>query len=188
LAVYSFARKSVVILIGLGANLASRAGPPATTIDAALGALESRGVIVVARSPFYESEPVPRSDQPWFVNAVARIKTVLGPVELLGCLHDVEFSFGRLRRERNEARPLDLDLLDYDGLLRNSADLLLPHPRLHERAFVLKPLLDVAPEWRHPILGLAAADLLAALPGEVRRVVRRLGASAGPRATDGPNA
>lgn len=161
-----------MILIGLGANLASHAGPPVTTIEAAVTALETLGVTAIARSPFYESEPVPRSDQPWFVNAVARLQTDMPPDDLLARLHDVERAFGRERRERNEARPLDLDLLDYDGIVRDEASLLLPHPRLHERAFVLKPLIDVAPAWRHPLLGRTAAELLAALPEEARQGVR----------------
>lgn len=161
-----------MILIGLGANLASRAGPPATTIAAALTALEALGATVVARSPLYESEPVPRSDQPWFVNAVAQLETRMTAEDLLAALHEVEFMFGRVRRERNEPRSLDLDLLDYDGILRDGARLVLPHPRLHERAFVLRPLVDIAPTWRHPVLGRTAVELLAALPEEARRVVR----------------
>jgi len=168
-----------VILIGLGANLASHAGPPATTIEAALSALATAGVTIVARSPFYESEPVPRSDQPWFVNAVARVETALGPDELLARMHEVERNYGRVRRERNAARTLDLDLLDCDGLVRNGPDLLLPHPRMHERAFVLKPLRDMAPMWRHPILGLTAAELLAALPEASRAAVRPSAKSGG---------
>jgi 2-amino-4-hydroxy-6-hydroxymethyldihydropteridine diphosphokinase len=163
-----------VILIGLGANLASHAGPPAITIEAALTEIESLGVTIVARSPFYESEPVPRSDQPWFVNAAARLQTDMAPDELLVRLHKIEHRFGRERRERNEARPLDLDLLDYDGLVRDAPTLRLPHPRLHERAFVLKPLIDVAPDWRHPLLGRTAAELLAALPEEAQQGTRRL--------------
>jgi 2-amino-4-hydroxy-6-hydroxymethyldihydropteridine diphosphokinase len=161
-----------VILIGLGANLASHAGPPAITIGAALTALETLGATAIARSPFYESEPVPRSDQPWFVNAVARLQTDIPPDALLARLHDVERIFGRVRRERNEARPLDLDLLDYDGIVREEESLRLPHPRLHERAFVLRPLIDVAPGWRHPVLGRTAAELLAALPEAAREGVR----------------
>jgi 2-amino-4-hydroxy-6-hydroxymethyldihydropteridine diphosphokinase len=141
-------------------------------MEAALTMLAAGGIAVVARSPFYESEPVPRSDQPWFVNAVARLRTGLAPEELLARLHDVEHAFGRERRERNEARPLDLDLLDYDGIVRQEAALHLPHPRLHERAFVLKPLADVAPAWRHPLLGRTAGELLAALPEEARHGTR----------------
>lgn len=166
-----------MIFIGLGSNLASEAGPPAATIEAALAQFTLYGITVVERSPFYESEPVPRSDQPWFVNAVVRVETALAPDDLLMRLHAIEHSFGRVRRERNEARTLDLDLLDYDGLVRNDERLILPHPRLHERAFVLKPLLDLDPSWRDPRSGRTAAEFLAALPDETRAVVRRLGDS-----------
>lgn len=168
-----------MILIGLGANLASHAGPPATTIDAALSALEAAGVTIVARSPLYESEPVPRSDQPWYVNGVAIVETRMAPEELLALLHDVEHRFGRVRRERNEARPLDLDLLGYDDTVRDGDELLLPHPRMHERAFVLMPLVDIAPQWRHPALGRTAKELLGTLPEEARRGVRRRPAAVG---------
>lgn len=166
-----------MIFIGLGSNLASEAGPPATTIESALAQFTLYGITVVERSPFYESEPVPRSDQPWFVNAVARVETALSPEYLLMRLHAIEHGFGRVRRERNEARTLDLDLLDYDGLIRGGERLVLPHPRLHERAFVLKPLLDLDPSWRHPQSDRTGAELLAALPIEARDVVRRLGDS-----------
>jgi 2-amino-4-hydroxy-6-hydroxymethyldihydropteridine diphosphokinase len=166
-----------VIFIGLGSNLASEAGPPATTIESALAQFTLYGITVVERSPFYESEPVPRSDQPWFVNAVARVETALSPDDLLMRLHAIEHSFGRVRRERNEARTLDLDLLDYDGLIRSGERLVLPHPRLHERAFVLKPLLDLDPSWRDPRSDRTAVELLTALPAVTRAVVRRLGDS-----------
>jgi len=76
----------------------------------------------------------------------------------------VERRFGRVRRDRNEPRVLDLDLLDYDGLVQRSGAAVLPHPRLHERAFVLLPLRDVAPQWRHPVLGRTVDELVAALP------------------------
>src|SRR6202000_2807351 len=107
---------------------------------------------------FHESEPVPRSDQPWFVNAVVRVETALMPDDLLSRLHAIEHGFGRVRRERNEARTLDLGLLDYDAFIREDDDMLLPLPRLHERAFFLKPLLDLAPDWHHPILNRKASD------------------------------
>jgi 2-amino-4-hydroxy-6-hydroxymethyldihydropteridine diphosphokinase len=106
------------------------------------------------------------------VNAVAHVEAGISTEALLARLHEVEHMFGRVRRTRNEARPLDLDLLDYNGILRDSPLLSLPHPRLHERAFVLKPLADVAPGWCHPVLGRTAAELLDALPEEMREVVR----------------
>ena len=163
-----------MILIGLGGNLASPAGPPATTIDAALAQFPFYGIVVIARSGLYESEPVPRSDQPWFINAVASVETALMPDDLLARLHAIEHGFGRVRRERNEARTLDLDLLDYDSLVHESGNLILPHPRLHERAFVLKPLSELAPDWRHPVSGRTATDLLAALPEATCAVVRHV--------------
>lgn len=163
-----------MILIGLGSNLASDAGSPATTIETALSQFPLFGIIVIARSPFYESEPVPRSDQPWFINAVVRVETALMPDDLLARLHAIEHGFGRVRRERNEARTLDLDLLDYDSSIREDELVLLPHPRLHERVFVLKPLLDLAPDWYHPVLNRKASELLAMLPEEARATVRRL--------------
>ena len=131
---------------------------------AAVAQLPAIGVAIVARSPWYLSEPVPASDQPWFVNGVVEIATELPPPELLARLLALEAQFGRERGTRDAARTLDLDLLDYDGRECSTPDLVLPHPRLHERRFVLAPLCDIVPDWRHPRLGLSAAELLAGLP------------------------
>ncbi len=154
-----------MILVGIGSNLAA-AGyrSPQDTAAAAVTALPGIGVAVVARSPWYLSEPIPASDQPWFVNGVVVVQTELAPAALLAGLLALEARFGRERGARDAARTLDLDLLDYDGRLCATATLDLPHPRLHERRFVLAPLCDIAPEWRHPRLGLTAAELLARLP------------------------
>jgi 2-amino-4-hydroxy-6-hydroxymethyldihydropteridine diphosphokinase len=153
-----------MVLIGLGGNLPSPAGPPPQTFAAALAALAEHGCRVAARSPLYRTAPVPISDQPWFVNAVVQLATGLGPEALLAALLAVEARFGRQRSVANAARTLDLDLLAYDEICRDGPDLILPHPRLHQRAFVLRPLVDLAPDWRHPRLGRTARELLAALP------------------------
>ena len=154
-----------MILIGIGSNLASREyATPREIAAAALAAMPGIGIEIVARSRWYLSEPVPVSDQPWFVNAVATVATALDPGALLDRLLALETRFGRRRAVPNAARTLDLDLLDYDGQRLYSGALILPHPRLHERRFVLAPLLELAPGWRHPVLGLSAAALLAALP------------------------
>ena len=157
-----------MILIGLGANLESpEFGPPPKSLEAALRLIAERGPRIVARSRWYRSAPVPPSDQPWFVNGVAAVETVLEPVALLQVLHDVEARFGRVRRERNEARVLDLDLLAYDDRVSAEGETpVLPHPRLQDRAFVLRPLAEVAPHWHHPRLNRTATELLAALPPE----------------------
>jgi 2-amino-4-hydroxy-6-hydroxymethyldihydropteridine diphosphokinase len=150
-----------MILVALGANLDHpRYGPPRETLEAALEALQQSGVTILARSRWYRSAPVPPSDQPWFVNAVASVETSLSPTGLLAKLHEIEAGFGRARRRPNEARVLDLDLLAYhDRVSAPGQSPVLPHPRLAERAFVVLPLAEMAPEWRHPESGLSAAEL-----------------------------
>ena len=143
-----------MILVGLGANLPHpQHGPPAATLRAALSRFPAENMIVTASSRFFESAPVPVSDQPWFVNAVARIETSLDPAQVLAALHRIEAAFGRIRQERWEARILDLDLLDYDGQVLSGPPPApeIPHPRLSGRAFVLIPLADIVPDWVHPV-------------------------------------
>jgi 2-amino-4-hydroxy-6-hydroxymethyldihydropteridine diphosphokinase len=162
------------ILIGLGANLPSpEHGPPVATLEAALAALASRGLRIRARSRWWESAPVPVSDQPWYVNGVIEVETSLAPEALLALLHEVEAGFGRLRSVPNAPRILDLDLLAYGSLVREgSAPPLLPHPRMAERAFVLHPLAEIRPGWRHPATGLGLPQLIARLSSD--QIVRPL--------------
>lgn len=151
-----------MILIALGANLPSHAGPPAATLEAALLRLEALGVKILARSSLYETPSWPDPGQPAFVNAVAVVETALQPVELLALLHGVETAFGRMRSAPNAPRTLDIDLLDHDGRVTDEG-LTLPHPRMMERSFVLAPLVEVAPGWRHPVTGQGGGEFLAGL-------------------------
>jgi 2-amino-4-hydroxy-6-hydroxymethyldihydropteridine diphosphokinase len=161
------------IVIGLGANLPSSYGSPRETCEAALAEFERRGLTIVARSPWYESAPVPVSDQPWYVNGVVEVVTRLDPAQLLALLHEVEREFGRVRREVNAARVLDLDLLAYGDLVREGPEPpVLPHPRLVQRGFVLLPLADLHPDWHHPATGEGIRALIARLPAD--QVTRRL--------------
>jgi 2-amino-4-hydroxy-6-hydroxymethyldihydropteridine diphosphokinase len=149
-----------MIYIALGANLPSSVGTPEETLRRALALLPSRGVAVEAVSPFYKTPAWPDPKDPPFVNAVARVRTKLSPADLMRVLLQIESEFGRKRSQKNAPRALDLDLIDYAGLVTDAAHLMLPHPQLHERAFVLKPLSDVAPEWRHPVTGQSVSELL----------------------------
>lgn len=163
------------IYIGLGANLRHpQYGAPRQTLEAALGALDYRGIQTQHLSPWYRSAPVPISDQPWYLNAVAEISTDLPPDALLAEMHAVEAAFGRIRSARNAARFIDLDLLDFRGEIAagGAGRATLPHPRLAERAFVLRPLADLAPDWRHPASGLPIDALVARLPAD--QVIEKL--------------
>ena len=162
-----------MILVALGANLpTARYGTPAEGLDAALVALAERGIRPVARSRWYRSAPIPPASGPRFINGVVRVETTLDPIPLMQHLLAVEASFGRRHSVAGASRPLDLDLLDYEGKIiqhagdRSGPALVLPHPRLAERAFVLAPLIEVAPQWRHPVTGASATSLLAAVAAE----------------------
>jgi 2-amino-4-hydroxy-6-hydroxymethyldihydropteridine diphosphokinase len=130
-----------IAYVALGANLGDREA----AIRRAIGRLDALGK-VEAVSPIYETDPVGYLDQPAFLNAVARLRTALSPKDLLTALHRIEAEAGRVRTFQNAPRPLDLDLLLYDDLIHVDPRLTLPHPRLQERAFVLVPLQDLAPD------------------------------------------
>jgi 2-amino-4-hydroxy-6-hydroxymethyldihydropteridine diphosphokinase len=154
------------VFIGIGGNLSSATyGLPLATLTAAIDALGRSGVLITRRSRWYESLPLPASDQPMFVNGVLEAAVAGTPERFLGLLHAVEAEFGRVRGTPNAARVLDLDLLAFGDVVCDGVNgVYVPHPRLHERAFVLKPMAELAPDWRHPVLGLSIAELLDRMP------------------------
>lgn len=157
------------IFIGAGANLPHPSyASPRETLQAALLELDRREIHVLRYSPWYRTAPVPASDQPWYVNVVAEVATGLPADDLLAALHEIEDLFGRVRSVPNAPRLIDLDLLDYRGEIAPPAPgkATLPHPRMVGRAFVLRPLADLAPQWRHPVSGTPIQDLLKALPAD----------------------
>lgn len=147
--------------IALGSNLPSSAGSPQATLDAAIEELAALGSIVV-RSSFYTTEPVGYADQPAFLNAAVALETNLDPEALLDRLLAIELLFGRDRSHgiRNGPRTLDLDLILYGDRILHSERLTLPHPRMHERSFVLFPLAEIAPGQIHPALHKTMKELL----------------------------
>jgi 2-amino-4-hydroxy-6-hydroxymethyldihydropteridine diphosphokinase len=160
---------SQLAYIGLGANL----GDPKGQLEEALALLKATdGVEVLKVSSFYRNPPLGPPEQPWYVNAVAEIRTRLAPGELLAVLHRVEKALGRVRRERWGPRRLDLDLLLYDDVVSRDPGLCLPHPEMHRRAFVLAPLAEIAPEVRHPVLKKTAAQLLLDLDAAAREALQ----------------
>jgi 2-amino-4-hydroxy-6-hydroxymethyldihydropteridine diphosphokinase len=180
-------------ILALGANLRFSAMSPAETLAAALEALAVRGLAPLAVSRFYHTPCFPAGAGPDYVNAAALLDAAgRSAPEILAVLHEVEQLYGRERRQRWGMRTLDLDLIalgdtvlpdpQVQTLWRNlpaerqigaTPDvLILPHPRLQDRAFVLVPLADVAPDWRHPLLGFSVSEMLAALPPADREAVR----------------
>jgi len=160
-----------MILIGIGANLPSkRFGSAIETCSHALDLLNNHpDISVIENSRWFESAPVPQSDQPWFINGVASLKTSLSATELLDALHEIEIQCGREREdgvgEKNAPRVLDLDLLDFNGALSANGQKtpVLPHPRMDTRAFVLLPMADIAPDWCHPRTKQTLDELIKAL-------------------------
>ena len=159
------ARASDGVFVGVGANLPGPDGaPPLETCKRALAALAETLGAPVAVSSWYRTAPVPESGQPWFANAVARFRAARPPRDILDLLLATEARFGRRRAERWAARVIDLDLLACGAAVIDEPGLVLPHPRLAERAFVLLPLAEIAPAWGRPGDGRPIADLIAALP------------------------
>ncbi len=150
-----------MILIGLGANLPSDYGTPAETLEEAKKELERKDIKIVNASQTYLSAPVPLSDTPWYANAVLSVETALASLDLLDTLSDIETAFGRVRSYRNAPRVLDLDIIAYHNEIQEENRLTLPHPRMQNRAFVLKPLQEIAPKWEHPLLKASVAALIA---------------------------
>jgi 2-amino-4-hydroxy-6-hydroxymethyldihydropteridine diphosphokinase len=164
-----------MIIISLGSNVISRWGNSNTTILQALRELETRGIQIVRHSRLYRTSPFGLVDQPIFTNSAAMIRTSLPPRALLSVAKKIEAEAGRSPSRAWGPRELDIDIIDYNSQILNWSQrdtqsfkcnrfrVILPHPRIEMRAFVLQPLLDIAPHWHHPVSGLHAGQMLARL-------------------------
>ena len=146
------------IYLSLGSNLGDRA----VNLERAVDALPRAGVRVLRRSSIYETEPVDFLAQPWFLNCVVEAETLLEPRHLLEQLQRIEHDLGSRKLVLRGPRIMDLDILFYDAAVIHEAGMDIPHPRLGERRFVLVPLAELAPEFRHPVSGATALEMLAA--------------------------
>ena len=157
-----------VILIAIGSNLPHPIyGVPRQVCNRSLSTMAAAGITIIARSRWYRSAPIPASDQPVFINGLVSVSTQLDPVGLMGKLHQIENQFGRKRSFLDSARVLDLDLIAYEDILHEEPVWpVLPHPRMTKRAFVLYPLLEIAPDWTHPKLKCSLKTLISRLPVE----------------------
>ncbi len=149
------------VVIALGSNLAGSYGDCEALLDAALERFSAYGLTVTARSGWWRSAAWPDPTGPAYANGVVLVETALAPRETLDALHAIEARFGRARAGVNAARTLDLDLIAYRRLIVEEPGLHLPHPRAHERLFVMGPLAEIAPGWAHPVSGETAAGLAA---------------------------
>jgi len=152
------------VYVGIGSNLPTELfGNPLDNCRRAVQLLEQAGVTVAGRSRWYETEPIPASDQPNFVNGAIHCLTQLAPLEFLRLCGDIENQMGRERGAANAARIIDLDILAWDDRHSEEEGLIIPHPRLSERLFVLVPLQEIAADWTHPVSGAGLADMIEAI-------------------------
>ena len=155
------------IFIGIGANLVPRGYSSVQDgLNAAMNMLSGYGIELIQCSSWYETSPVPKSNQPLFRNAVFSASCDLNPLELLYCLNDLEAKIGRIRTSRNSARVLDLDILDFNAQSVDLERLTIPHPRMHLRAFVLIPLQEIRADYIHPVTKKTIISLINDLPDE----------------------
>lgn len=147
------------MIVALGSNLPGGFPDVPALLEAALEAFPAHGLTVVARSGWWRSAAWPDPAMPAYTNGVVIVETALSVREALLQLHEIEAAFGRVRGQANAARTLDLDLIAHGRIVTGEGGVQLPHPRAHERRFVMGPLADVAPRWTHPVLNRTAAEL-----------------------------
>jgi 2-amino-4-hydroxy-6-hydroxymethyldihydropteridine diphosphokinase len=148
-----------VIVVALGSNLKGEWASSISVLEAAKALFSAAGLKILECSSYWRSTAWPDATQPEYINAVALVETRLGPEAVLSALHAIEAEFGRVRTAPNAPRVLDLDLIAHGRLVQTAAAPILPHPRAAERRFVMGPLAEIAPSWRHPVSG-ERADLL----------------------------
>ncbi len=157
-----------MIVVAYGANLDSKFGDPIQTFNIVKDKMADHDISIRSTSSLYDTSPVGTGDdQPSYTNAVLIVETEKAPKDLLEILLTIEADLGRVRTVQNAPRPVDLDIIDYNGIVQNDdLSLILPHPRMHTRKFVLVPLMEVSPNWFHPITKTKIFDLVSEAPAD----------------------
>ena len=166
-------KKNKKIIIGVGGNIRSEDG--SHPIDIAIKAIDSfkdYSINVIKKSSWYVSEPIPKSNQPNFYNCVVFANTSLNELDTLKSLHNIEIIFGRKRQIVNGPRVIDLDLIDYSNKILENQYITIPHPRAHQRKFVMEPLAELEADWVHPILRIDANKILQSLENQKVNILK----------------
>ena len=167
-----------MIFLGLGSNLPSKYGDRFANINLAISYLERYGIKVIKKSSFYETPSYPNKEHPKFINVVILVETILPPTDLMSVLIFIEEKLERKRGKKNDPRTCDIDIIDYDGqilnLRYNNLDLILPHKELTSRNFILFPLQEVSPMWKHPKTEEIINDLLQKLNEENKNSILKI--------------
>ena len=164
--------QNLKIIIGIGGNLKSNDGThPIKVAMKAIRYFNDYSIKVTDQSSWYETEPIPKSEQPNFFNCIVFANTILNELDVLKSLHEIEYKLGRRRRLVNEARVIDLDLIDYSNKILISNEIIIPHPRAHQRRFVMEPLAQLDANWIHPILKTNVCEILKRLDNQIIKIL-----------------
>jgi 2-amino-4-hydroxy-6-hydroxymethyldihydropteridine pyrophosphokinase len=167
-----------MIFLGLGSNLSSKFGDRFTNINLAISYLEGYGIKVIKKSSFYETPSYPNKENPKFINVVILVETILSPVDLISVLIFIEEKLGRKRDKKNDPRTCDIDIIDYNSqilnLKFNNLELTLPHNELANRNFILFPLQEISPNWKHPKTKEFISDLLQKLSEDDKNSILKI--------------
>ena len=164
-----------MILLSLGSNLSSKLGNRFDNLEIAISFLETCGISIIKKSSFYETASYPNKNDPKFINMIILIKTDLPPIDLMSVLIYIEEKLGRTRNVKNEPRTCDIDIIDYDGQILDlnykNIDFVIPHKKIESRNFVLYPLQEILPDWKHPKNKQNISTLIEKLPEDDRKSI-----------------
>ena len=160
------------VIIGIGGNLKTEDGThPIKVAMRAIRFLKDYSIKVTEQSSWYETEPIPKSEQPNFFNCIIFANTILNELDVLKSLHEIEHILGRTRKVANEARVIDLDLIAYSNKILRNKKIIVPHPRAHKRRFVMEPLAELDKNWVHPVLKINIKKILKTLDNQKIKIL-----------------